>query len=296
MKNLKDCEERKKIEQADEMEKDMLIAIQEAAKDRLELMKKQRKYELEQQVIARRMAASLKMVAEAQESEEQERRIIEKAQAEWDRKEEAILRAKAEKAKKLREDRTKNYNSAMEEEQRIKQEEAEVKRWETMNRYKIGEYTKEYIQKKKEEEWKRVLQHREALKAQIAEREEREKQERDEDLEWFRSQICKEAEDVKFYEYAEEVLNTAKSRGRPTYPIQKIVEVYALNTLLETKFTSHMFQKYKKENALASPTICKKNSNSVVVPNQPGKMAYDPKTDPNYNKCKSNVDYLYSDN
>lgn len=207
------------------MEKDMLIAIQEAAKDRLELLKKQRKYELEQKMVARRMAISSKVAGEAQECAEKEKRIMEKAQADYDKKEEEAFKAKVEKARKLREDRMKNYKLAMEEEERKKQCEAEVKRWETMNRYKVEEYTKEYAQKKKEEEWRRVLQHRAALKAQIVERQEMERREKLADVESFKRQICKDEEDDKFYKYAEEVLNSAKSKGRSTYPIEKVIEV-----------------------------------------------------------------------
>lgn len=225
LRNLKECEERKKLEIADEMDKDMLIAIQAAAKARLECMKKQRKEELEKQVVARRIAISSKVTAAAKEFAEHERMVMEKAQAEWDRKEAERVRADVEKARRIKEENMKSYKLAMEEEKRKREFEAEVKRWETMNRYKIGEVTKEHIERVKQEEWKKKLQYREALKAQIAEKEEFEKLEREKDLQWFRSKICNEEENDKFYKYAEEVLNTAKEKGRITYPIEKIIQV-----------------------------------------------------------------------
>lgn len=63
--------------------------------------------------------------------------------------------------------------------------------------------------------------------------------------------------------------------------------------LRETKFNLG-FQKYQKENNLAALAMCKKRSSAVIVPEKPGRMAYDRNTDPNYNKCRSKV--LYDDN
>lgn len=225
LKNLKECEERKRIEKQDELDKDMLIAIQEAAKARLEVLKKQRKKELEQQVVARRIAIGSKVAAEAKEFADHERRIIEEAEAELNRKEEERLRADIEKAKRMKEERMKDYKRSMEEEERKKEIEAEVKRWEMMNSHKISEITKVHDEKIKREEWEKKVKYRELLKAQIAEKEELEKQERDRDLEWLKKKLCNVEEDEKFYKYAEEILNIAKSRGRSTYPIEKVIEV-----------------------------------------------------------------------
>lgn len=225
LKNLKECEERKQLEKSNEMDKDLLIAIQDAAKCRLEMLKKQRKAELEKQVVARRIAIGSKVAAAAKEFADHERMVIEKAQAELERKEAEKARAEAEKTRKMKEDNMRSYKLAMEEERKKKEFEAEVKRWETMNRYKIGEVTKEFIEMERQKEWEGKLQYRAALKAQIAENEDFEKREKQNETDWYRKKICNEEANEKFYGYAEEILKTAKAKGRITYPIERVIQV-----------------------------------------------------------------------
>lgn len=59
----------------------------------------------------------------------------------------------------------------------------------------------------------------------MAEAERKRKTDKVKEIEWFNENLRITYDDRKFFKYAQEVLELARSKGRSTYPIEKVIEV-----------------------------------------------------------------------
>lgn len=136
---------------------------------------------------------------------------------------------KVEKIQKLKTQRLEYQKEAEEREKQRKLEESEVHLWEMQKKRLTDEYTKKYNKRKMEERRNQILEYRRELQEQIEEKLKLNEMQRAEavaDLKKLLEEM--ECEDKKLLEYAEEVLHLTESRGRPVYPIKKVIQVSAL--------------------------------------------------------------------
>lgn len=149
--------------------------------------------------------------------------------------------AKELKQKQLKEE-LKIYRKELHEKQKIREEEeAEIKKWEILNRYKQDEVIKQYDEIKKQKDKEKLVSYRKQLLEQMvgkhnqtyktlnlksiifqAENEERFKKEKEEE-EYVIDTT--EEDDKKFFSYAEEVRELVKSKGQSTYPVDRVISV-----------------------------------------------------------------------
>lgn len=136
------------------------------------------------------------------------------------------IQAKIEKAKKAKEEGIENRRQAVEKYERQRAEEEEMKKWDMLNRYKINEYAKMHDSERKREKWGSILNHRQALLQQMAEKEQILKDAEIKDDEMHKAELAAlDAADKKFFNYADKVLEIVKSRGHTTVPLERVVEV-----------------------------------------------------------------------
>ncbi|VEN49562.1 unnamed protein product [Callosobruchus maculatus] len=220
-KQKEEIEKRRIQTDQEQKELDEVIEIYKEAKFKIDCMKKAREKELREQQVARRDAIAKKVMAIKESNEAAEEAAIKKAIAERDAAEEANLRAKLEKAEKLRKDRLEDRQKFIEKEkQRLKKEE-ELKKWDMLNRYKVDEITKKYDEQKRKEHWQKILEYRKTLLDQMEEN-----KAECERLKEFEKIPDMGTEDSQFFAYADEVLELAKEGGFPTYPIERVVQNY----------------------------------------------------------------------
>lgn len=106
---------------------------------------------------------------------------------------------------------------------------------------------------KKQQQWEETLNYRRTLLEQIAEQEEKKKMDKIEEIAWFNRTLKASSDDKRFFEYAKEVLEQAKSKGRPTYPIKKVIEVSGKVENIECQLCYYHFftwQKYRRDLSL----------------------------------------------
>ncbi|KAJ8916806.1 hypothetical protein NQ315_005813 [Exocentrus adspersus] len=229
----KNMEHRMEIERQlkqEEKEMDEVVEIYKEAKHRIECLKKEKEKELQDEIIKRReVVAGLVGAAEISKTEEEEKRIR-TAIAERDAIEEAKIKTRAEYDEMMRNQRLEDRQHYLKRREIEQKKEAEIKKWEMLNAYKVDEVTRKYEEEKKKQLWRNILKYRQDLLTQMEETEEEKKrQQRFE---------CSELTNIKqmdamFLEYAAEILEYAKKRGRPTYSIEKaILEYKKINNLL----------------------------------------------------------------
>lgn len=118
-----------------------------------------------------------------------------------------------------------DIQKAIESEKHQRTRENELKKWEILNTIETNKYTKEYNEKRKQQQWQEIMKYRRILLDQMVEQEEKRKTDKVNDIDWFNENLRTTNNDEKFFQYAEELLKLAKSKGRPTYPIEKVIEV-----------------------------------------------------------------------
>lgn len=154
-------------------------------------------------------------------------------------------RKRAQYDKRLIQEREDDYKQYLKREEARKFEEAELKKWEMLNRFKKDKVMTEYENDKARKKWESVLAYRQELLDQIVsfalcfhhklikhfgpfkkQAADPTKQVLQEEEAYHQYQIDKiKDEDKKFFEYANEVMEHAKSKGRMTIPIEHVIDV-----------------------------------------------------------------------
>ncbi|CAH1116211.1 unnamed protein product [Phaedon cochleariae] len=230
-KKLLKQEEEKKIQLAkEESELDAVVAIYKETKHRIDCMKKAREKELRDEAAARQEAVAKLVMAHEKAKTEVEEERMKAAIAEKDAIEKKKLKKRAEYDKKMKEERFEDRKKFIEHEEVANKKQAEIRKWEMLNRYKTDEILKKYEESKRKQHWKKVLEYRKELLEQMSEEKALLLQEKE--IEEFVTRSNFHNDDDSFFEYADEVLKLAKKRGRSTYPIEKVIMQYKKTNLL----------------------------------------------------------------
>lgn len=164
-------------------------------------------------------------------------------------------------------------------------EEREMEKWALLNRVKQQEVMEKYNEEKRVEQVKRTLEYRKILEEQMEEREEAEKGKHStkaETMEFLKNKVAEE--DSSFFEYAKEVLDHAKNRGRITYPIEAVIRKYKKENRLEDH-EEKLCEELLPECKNGQNKNGKMARNEKLAKNVPGKRAHYPHSDPT-RKCK----------
>ncbi|KAJ8969783.1 hypothetical protein NQ317_018779 [Molorchus minor] len=192
---------------------DDVIAIYQNAKHQIDCMRIEKEAEKQEAMIKRReVVAKIVAAGETAKAETEEKMLL------------AKIKEREEYDAKMRQERLDDRNRFLERRKEEERKEAEMQKWEMVNRYKIGEFTKQYELDKKKELWQSILRRRKELMEQMEEDERRRMEEKR--IDDCLSKVSFEEDDEKFFDYADEVLQLTKKKGRPTYPIEKIILAY----------------------------------------------------------------------
>ncbi|XP_044759344.1 trichohyalin-like [Coccinella septempunctata] len=133
-------------------------------------------------------------------------------------------RMREEYDERLLKERKENYENALQEEKRKKDEEKEKRKWQMLNRIKLIEICKEEEERREENKLKKRNNYRGLLDEQVKKNEEIRAEKKAEEDAFIWNDFPEE--DRKFLEYGEEMLAKQKSEGKPTYPIQLAITQY----------------------------------------------------------------------
>ncbi|XP_028140850.1 cilia- and flagella- associated protein 210-like [Diabrotica virgifera virgifera] len=264
MQKLLEVERQKKvISETEEQELDDVVRAYRATKERIDCRTKMREKEIRDEAIEirRKMAEKAKAEQNEQLAEEKRERIFQKAVKEFD---ELAIQKDAEKAQRLAQeasDKTENYKEHLKkEEERIKTE-AELRKWEMLNRYKTTDAMDKFDKDAKMERRNKILKYRADLLEQMAENEAVRKKE--EEIDKILTQAMSKTDDDKFFAYADEILAQERKTGRSTYPTEKAIIGYKKNFNILPR-TDIKFEAYKTSKERNAVDICKQYANEML--------------------------------
>ncbi|XP_039300751.1 coiled-coil domain-containing protein 173 [Nilaparvata lugens] len=226
IENRRMIEEQAKIKRLEEEEEDNAIRIHAATKKRIARMRKEKEVELHEKAQERRNKITAQLHSEAAEIEAKENKILLRAMADRDAREEALLAKKKEyKEVLLQEVKEAHQNHMKLKEEKLRREEEESK-WNMIQRFKQQE---EFEKFNKDTQLERVrkmqlnkctwdIQCAENIAAAIERNQDVKAVERA--AEWWKD------EDKHFLEYAQQLLKESRERGRPLLPILRVIEAY----------------------------------------------------------------------
>ncbi|XP_057665053.1 calponin homology domain-containing protein DDB_G0272472-like isoform X2 [Diorhabda carinulata] len=235
MEDMLEKERQKNILLAtEEQELDDVIKAYRIAKDRIDCMRKIEEKQLREEAIRYREEKSetAKAVSTEKEEEEKRQRSLEEAVKEYEEKELEKERKKTELHAREVRDKLEGRRRFLEKEEERLKKEAELKKWEMLNRYKTAEAVKILDNNTANERKNKMLKYRDDLLKQIAENENRQKKEKEIDRMIMES--LNRTDDDKFFAYADEILNKQTNTKRSTYPTIKAIMDYKKNNHLST--------------------------------------------------------------
>ncbi|KAK9883404.1 hypothetical protein WA026_001577 [Henosepilachna vigintioctopunctata] len=216
---------------------DVVAQVFRDTKSKIECKRrKMRQEEMEKTQEKQRAACKVLMDIYSQK-QNKENQIIAKAIAEQEEEEESKLQKKLEHQRQQVEDRRKNYEDAMAERNKKREEELEVTKWKMLNRMKFVEIVGNEGKDMEEKLWNKKIRYRKELDEQMEDERKRreEKKIEEESFKWHNYPEM----DQKFMNYANEMLSKQKEAGRPLYPLE------------------HLIMEYKKRNGLIPPNMQK---------------------------------------
>ncbi|KAF5306239.1 hypothetical protein FQA39_LY08937 [Lamprigera yunnana] len=232
----KETNDTKEILRLEELEVDKVINIYNTAKHKMHCLRKRTEKNLQAKKETKSAKVGEISVSIAKAREKEEERVLKNAMKE---KEELALEkvlAEEKYQQQLVRERIEEQEKFLMKEKQRREKEAEIKKWQMLNRFKTHKANAEYDTEKARKEWQLKLENRRQLFAQIAEKEEAIVKEKEID-----NLILNEAkqkitdEDEQFFEYVDEVMDYAKNKGRSIEPIERYIN------------------EYKKENGLPRP-------------------------------------------
>lgn len=226
------AEEKLKRETTLKEEKEMEEAceIYAEVKNRIECMKKTKLREMHEADLKRReeIARKVAHIKESKDKEENER--IAAVQAQKEKEEIAKMLLKKQKLAYEKQQRTEDRREYLERKQREKETEDELKKWEMLNRCKTDDVIKEHNKEHMRKNWEKIMAYRRDLLEQMAEEKEESDKEKQINELWVQEMLKPgKMQDQMFFEYANEVLELAKKKQRPTYPIERVIQVRITN-------------------------------------------------------------------
>ncbi|KAF5283598.1 hypothetical protein FQR65_LT13804 [Abscondita terminalis] len=224
---MKQQKRNKEIMRLEDLEQDNIIKIYSTAKHKIDCMRKKKENDIQKDLQLRRNAASKKILDNADAKAIEEERIFKKSIEERERQEIEKLKAEKKHLEELKQERIEDRINFLKKEEQMNFEKHEAMKWEMLNRFKTNDVIKEYNQQKAEKEWQKKMHVRKYLFEQMDENEEIKKKLKEKEDKEYRDSLEKAgAEDVQFFEYADEVISYAKEKNKPTAIIERCVNNY----------------------------------------------------------------------
>ncbi|XP_066246966.1 golgin subfamily A member 6-like protein 22 [Euwallacea similis] len=203
---------------------DEVMQIYRNTKHKIDCMKQNHVQEIRDQAIQRRQKIAAIVFAEQMDRSKIADRAIRKAIAEKEAIDMTILKAKAEFKEKMKEERLKDREQMLAKEAEKRKKQDELQKWKLLNRYKSNETMQKYEALKKKEHWKAILQYRMDLREQMEDQ--RQENQKNREMDEAMDIACMEEGHEKFFQYADEVLEFAKNKGRNIIPIERVITRY----------------------------------------------------------------------
>ncbi|KAL1497374.1 hypothetical protein ABEB36_008355 [Hypothenemus hampei] len=222
----------------EEKELDEVIEIYQQAKHRIDCLKKQKTMEMRDAVLKRREKITAMVMAEQETRFEGEELAIKKALIEKEAAELEKLKTRQKFDEKIKQECLRNHEEMFQRQKEKMKTEMEVKKWELLNRYKTTEELKKYEENKRLKKWQDILEYRKDLCEQIEDR--KQEEQREKQIEEAMANASIRADDMHFFDYADEVLSLAKSKGRSTIPIERVIKKYMLDMNVSSDKYPHL--------------------------------------------------------
>lgn len=208
---------------------DVLAKVHTEGKNKItEMIKqqeKQSKYERIQQIAKLGQMAKERHIVEISKLNE-EQKMIEKARLQKEKVLDEVESKIQVKKDVLKNDRSQDYHESLKTLEALKslkkQEDKEYFKTRIMNDVVSQEYAKIKHALKDQ----KVQQNLDFLKKQAKEFRQKNRQERKEDIAKFNKKINEDKTDQKFFEYANDLLEDAQGKNRPTKPIHQVIKSY----------------------------------------------------------------------
>lgn len=207
----------------DELENN-IIAIFAKGKCNILELKKQKEREMQQEKIACREEIANIITAESQRKTSTNDASFKKAESEIEKKLDKREQDRIDHDKKMKALRIQQHLEDIEKDKRKKADKLEELRWAVANRIKNEEVNEDFVKSQKRYQCNKIHETRCILVKQMAENEKKRKEEREEDLSFLNSEYVDD--DKYFFEYANQLIEDAKAKGRPILPLMKAIDQY----------------------------------------------------------------------
>lgn len=155
-----------------------------------------------------------------------EQKMIEKARLEKEKILDKVDVKLKDKKEFLKTDRMQDYEQSLKTAEARRSLRKEEDKEYFKNRITNDAVSLEYKKLKKVQKDKRIMENLDFLKKQARELRLQTRQERDDDMRTFNKKFSDDNTDQKFFEYANDLLEDAQSKGRPTKPIHQVTKAY----------------------------------------------------------------------
>lgn len=156
----------------------------------------------------------------------EEQKLIEEARLKKEKILDEVEERHKGKREFLRTDRMQDYNQSLKaKEAKIALSKEEDKAYYN-NRIMNDIVSKEYTRMKRENKVKRTMQNLESLKQQAKEVRQHNRKQYEDDIKVFNKKYDEDTSDQKFFEYAQDLVEDAESKNRPTKPIFQVLKTY----------------------------------------------------------------------
>lgn len=217
---------------------DVLAKVHNEGKNKIkELIKNQENQSRFERIKLSKKLAAMALERNAADKEKLllEQKMIENAKLEKEKVLDAI--EEKHKARKifLKTDRMEDYNQSL----RAAEEKKALQKLEDKeyfkNRIMNDAVSSEYSRMKREMKEKRTIENLTSLKQQAKEVRLKSKKEKDDDIKAFNKKIEDDTSDQKFFDFAQDLLDDAKSKNRPLKPVFQVIKSYKNRHFIDIK-------------------------------------------------------------
>ncbi|KAL1122058.1 hypothetical protein AAG570_003464 [Ranatra chinensis] len=229
--NKKMFEHNMKIRREEELEEATATQYVLEMKRKIAAVRKQKEIEAQAERLARRdrnIAVAMVETADKEKEEEERRK---RAQEEKEQKYQKEELSKKEHQKRLADEIKKQQEEYVENESKKKREEHEKRKWEIMQLHKKIEINEEFEEEAKRNKYTKTADFKDIWSKQMEEN--RAKIETERMIERnMAANVAKSVEefDARFFTYANKLIEESNARGRPTLPLEKLVQDYKFTT------------------------------------------------------------------
>ncbi|KAJ3645595.1 hypothetical protein Zmor_023238 [Zophobas morio] len=223
-KAMNDKHKRQQLIAKDEEEMEQATKFYSEARQRIDCMMKIKDKQMRDKIAKHQQELHSHVVALHEARDAAEKARLDNAIAQMEANDKAKAEAKANVKAKNRRERIEDREEHFRKQEREKEIDNEMKKWEMLNRMKTAETMKEHDAQNRKNNWEKILQYRRDLLEQMAD--DRAAQKREKEIDEIMSHVSYDEADKMFFDYANEVLEMAKSKNRSIHPIEKVIADY----------------------------------------------------------------------